>query len=137
MTVKEYLSQAMLLDRRIKNKKKRLDVIRSQVSCTSPRFTDEPKRQGVSTSSVERISMSIIELEECIEGEIIELTRLQKEISLAISAVNNPTYESILEMRYLLYYSWDQIIQDMGYSRRHVFKLHGEALKMVRFSNKP
>ena len=39
---------------------------------------------------------------------------------------------TILEMRYLSFMEWDEIISRMGYSRSYVFRLHGEALNAIR-----
>ena len=59
------------------------------------------------------------------------LKRVMKGIALAISRVDSMECRTILEMRYLSFMEWDEIISRMGYSRSYVFRLHKEALKAI------
>ena len=47
------------------------------------------------------------------------------------SIINCPEYQLVLELRYLCFKSWEEIALQMGYDVRHVFRLHGEALKAI------
>ena len=60
------------------------------------------------------------------------LKRVMKGIASAISRVDSMECRTILEMRYLSFMEWDEIISRMGYSRSYVFHLHGEALNAIR-----
>ena len=48
-----------------------------------------------------------------------------------IKGVDNTEYQTLLELRYLCYKTWEQIAVDMGYRVRNVHVLHNEALKKV------
>ena len=133
MTAKEYLSQAFYLNRQIKAKEKRLEWLREIAPGPSMRFSQEEKSKGDPRSSlVEEAALKVVELEEEIASDILELVRVMKEIASTISRVDSMECRTILEMRYLSFMEWDEIISRMGYSRSYVFRLHGEALNAIR-----
>lgn len=133
MTAKEYLSQAFYMNRQIKAKERRLEWLREIAPGPSMRFSQEEKSKGDPRSSlVENAALKVVELEEEIASDILELVRVMKEIASTISRVDSMECRTILEMRYLSFMEWDEIISRMGYSRSYVFRLHGEALNAIR-----
>jgi DNA-directed RNA polymerase specialized sigma subunit len=132
MSTKEYLSQAFVLDRKIKYKEKQLDALKSHNGYCSPVISDLPKGSPSVLSAVERTALKLMDLEEYIRKQIDELVRLENEIQGVISQVNNPEYETVLEMRYLSFMSWNEIATRMGYASNYVFEVHRRALDMVR-----
>ena len=96
------------------------------------KYTKEEKSKGDPRSSlVENAALKVVELEEEIASDILELVRVMKEIASAISRMDSMECRTILEMRYLSFMEWDEIISRMGYSRSYVFRLHKEALKAI------
>ena len=133
MTAKEYLSQAFYMNRQIKAKERRLEWLREIAPGPSMRFSQEEKSKGdPRISLVENAALKVVELEEEIASDILELVRVMKEIASTISRVDSMECRTILEMRYLSFMEWDEIISRMGYSRSYVFRLHGEALNAIR-----
>ena len=133
MTAKEYLSQAFYMNRQIKAKERRLEWLREIAPGPSMRFSQEEKSKGDPRSSlVEEAALKVVELEEEIASDILDLVRVMKDIATAISRVDSMECRTILEMRYLSFMEWDEIISRMGYSRSYVFRLHGEALNAIR-----
>ena len=133
MTTKEYLSQAFYMNRQIKAKERRLEWLREIAPGPSMRFSQEEKAKGDPRSSlVENAALKVVELEEEIASDILDLVRVMKDIASAISRVDSMECRTILEMRYLSFMEWDEIISRMGYSRSYVFRLHGEALNAIR-----
>lgn len=133
MTAKEYLSQAFYMNRQIKAKERRLEWLREIAPGPSMRFSQEEKSKGDPRSSlVEEAALKVVELEEEIASDILDLVRVMKDIASAISRVDSMECRTILEMRYLSFMEWDEIISRMGYSRSYVFRLHGEALNAIR-----
>ena len=133
MTAKEYLSQAFYMNRQIKAKERRLEWLREIAPGPSMRFSQEEKAKGDPRSSlVEEAALKVVELEEEIASDILDLVRVMKEIASTISRVDSMECRTILEMRYLSFMEWDEIISRMGYSRSYVFRLHGEALNAIR-----
>ena len=132
MTAKEYLSQAFYMNRQIKAKERRLEWLREIAPGPSMRFSQEEKSKGDPRSSlVENAALKVVELEEEIASDILDLVRVMKEIASTISRVDSMECRTILEMRYLSFMEWDEIISRMGYSRSYVFRLHGEALNAI------
>lgn len=67
-----------------------------------------------------------------INGEIDRLIALRNEIADVIWEVPDLQERVILYGRYVNFYSCEKIAQDMGYSERHVLRLHGSALERVQ-----
>ena len=66
-----------------------------------------------------------------IGSDIDALVDLKADITHRIKQINCPEYQLVLELRYLCFKSWEEIALQMGYDVRHVFRLHGEALKAI------
>jgi len=45
--------------------------------------------------------------------------------------VDNTEHQTLLELRYLCFKTWEQIAVDMGYNVRHVYRLHDEAIENI------
>ena len=71
----------------------------------------------------------IIDFENEINAEIDRLVDIKREITCLINGVSNPEEQTLLELRYLCFKTWEQIAVDMGYSLQNVYKLHSKALK--------
>ena len=79
----------------------------------------------------EDVICKIVDLEEEINVEIDRLVDLKREIREVISGVHNLEYQTLLELRYLCFKSWEQIAVLMNYNCNYVFDLHKRALKAV------
>lgn len=131
MTNKEFLQQAFFLDRKIKAKERQLESLRAHAEYMSPRLGDKVQASPSSRSYLEDTTIRIIELEDWIKAQIQELVRMKKEISEAIRSVGNIEYETVLEMRYLSFMSWEEITARMNYGSNYVFQIHRRALNLV------
>ena len=132
MTAKEYLGQAYRLDQRINSK---LEQIRSlnelAAKCTST-ITGMPKAPSHSTSIMEEAVGKIVDLQTEIDGDIGQLVDLKRDMVSIIKAVQNTEYQTLLELRYLCFKTWEQIAVAMGYNLRHVYRLHDEAVESIK-----
>jgi DNA-directed RNA polymerase specialized sigma subunit len=133
MNAKEYLSQAWYLDKRIKTKERQLDWLKSHAVYVSPKLTEVPKAPSTRRSPVEEAVVRITELEHEINTSISQLMRLKVEIAEVIRSVNSMECETLLEMRYLTFLSWDQVASQLNYSQDYIYHLHRKALALVRF----
>ena len=132
MDAKEYLSRAFELNRSLKFKERHLRDEKAKVPYSGPLYGDVKIDTNIRRSSVECAAIRIAALEEEIEDLKSELEEAIRSISSTIKRVGNTDMEAILEMRYLSFLDWEDIITRMGYSRGYVFKLHSRALRMVR-----
>ena len=134
--MKEYLSQAFRIDQRIQSKMEQskmeqvasLNDLATRATAT---YSDMPGSETRNLHRMEDAILSIIELEAEINGDICKLVQTKKDIVHKIKAVQNTEYQTLLELRYLCFKSWEQIAVDMGYELRWLYRLHHRALDAV------
>lgn len=134
MKVKEYLSKAYRIDQRVGSKLEQLASLRDLSRKATATLTDMPHNPGRNVRAMEGIIAKIMDLENEINQDIDKLVDLKREIVSAVKLTNNPVHQTLLELRYLGFRSWEQIAVEMGYSLQHVYRLHERALKSVSFS---
>ncbi len=131
MTVKEYLGQAYRLDQRINSKLEQVSSLNDLATTATSTLTGMPKNPNRATSTMADAIGKIIDLQAEINADIDALIDLKREIVAAIKSVINKEYQTLLELRYLCFKSWEQIAVDMGYTVRNIYYLHSEALQYV------
>lgn len=132
MGAKEYLSQAMWLDRIINNKLEQKEELESLAQRTTVDISREKVSGGRSTNSpMEDATVKLIDLCNEINDDIDKLVELKKEILETINQVEDFSCQLVLEMRYINNKSWDDVAREMGYDRRTIFRMHGKALKEI------
>lgn len=130
MTAKEYLSQAAVLKRRIKQIEERIEELRTEVS--SPKAIRYDKDMVQSSPAGDALASYMVRLEK----EQIDLYRLKaeylekrEEIRTRLTRVNPDLYSDILYMRYLEQKPLGQIAEELSYSYEWICRLHGRALQ--------
>lgn len=131
MTKKEYLSQAYRLDQRINSKLEQVESLNGLATKVSSTLTGMPKNPNRATSTMADAVAKIIDLQAEINNDIDRLVDLKREMVMVIKTVANKEYQTLLELRYLCFRTWEQIAVDMGYNVRHVYRLHDEAVESV------
>ena len=66
-----------------------------------------------------------------INRDIDRLVDLKAEARRLIGQVKEPDQQLVLELRYLCYKPWSEIMVELGCSEPTVYRLHGEALKKI------
>lgn len=130
MTAKEFLRGIRGHNQRIKALMERrqyyYDIAQGTGSGEPPRIGG-----GNQSSRVENAVHKLMELEEDLNKEI---DRLVDEVRLAerlIDKLEDSRHRDVLKFRYLNGWSWETITDEMGYEKRYIFKLHGEALVKI------
>lgn len=131
MTAKEYLGQAYRLDQRINSKLEQVLSLRDLTTKATATMSDMPGGGSRNVYRMQDIIGKIIDLENEINADIDRLVDLKRDIVAIIKAVENPEYQTLLELRYLCFKTWEQIAVDMGYSTRNVYKLHDAAIEKL------
>ncbi|SDN09458.1 DUF1492 domain-containing protein [Acetanaerobacterium elongatum] len=131
MTAKEYLGQAYRLDHRINSKLEQIASLNELATKCTYTLTGMPRNPNRSTSTMADAIAKIIDLQAEINRDIDRLVNLKREMVRIIKAVDNTEYQTLLELRYLCFKTWEQIAVDMGYNVRHVYRLHGEAVESI------
>ncbi len=131
MKAKEYLGQAYRLDQRINSKLEQIASLNElEMKCTST-LTGMPRNHDRSISKIEVVS-KIVDLQEEINRDVEKLVDLKRELVWRIKAVDDTEYQTLLELRYLCFKTWEQIAVAMGYNLRHVYRLHDEAVESIK-----
>ena len=131
MNAKEYLSQVMFIDRRIDSKLEQVMTLRDMAAKASALVSDMPRADSPNLHSMEDTIIRIVDLEREINRDIDRLVDLKAEVRRAISQVEEPEQQLVLELRYLCYKKWSEIMIELNYSEPTVYRLHDEALKKI------
>lgn len=136
MTTKGYLGQAYRLDQRINSKLEQVASLNELATKCTSTLTDMPRNPNRGTSTMADAVTKIVDLQAEINEDIDRLVDLKRDMVRAIKAVDNTEYQTLLELRYLCFKTWEQIAVDMGYNVRHVYRLHDEAVGCITISER-
>ena len=128
---KEYMNQAYRIDHRINAKIEQVSSLHSLATKATSTLSDMPGSGTRNVTRMEDIIIKIITLENEINADIDTLVDLKRDIMSYIKRVSNPEYQTLLELRYLCFKTWEQVAVDMNYSMQHLFRLHDKALKEI------
>lgn len=134
MTAKEYLSQAYRIDQRINSKLEQIVSLRALATKATSTLSDTPPSGTRNVHSMEDTIAKMVDLENEINVDIDTLVDLKRKLVSIIKKINNPEYQTLLELRYLCFKTWEQIAVEMGYSLQHIFRIHDKALKEISIS---
>ncbi len=134
MTAKEYMKQAKILLRRIDRKQKEADTLRQKLSLPkSPAYSDMPKTVSPESHEIEVGIAKIISLEEEVSSIRGELDLMIAEVNHNISQLDDSDMRDLLIKRYVEFKSWKVIFSEMGYSKSSAYRLHQQALSIIKF----
>ena len=131
MTAKEYLGQAYRLDQRINSKLEQVMSLRDLATKATSTLSDVAPSGTRNVHRMEDIIVKIVDLENEINRDIDNLVDLKREMVSVIKAVTDPELQTLLELRYLCFKSWEQIAVEMEYSIQHIFRLHDKSLREI------
>ena len=132
MRAKEYLGQAYRLDQRINSKLEQIASLDELAMKCNLRLTGQPRNPDRGISNMAEAVCKIIDLQTEINYDIQKLVDLKREMVRVIKAVDNTEYQTLLELRYLCFKTWEQIAVDLGYNVRHVYRMHDEAVESIK-----
>lgn len=132
MRAKEYLGQAYRLDQRINSKLEQIASLDELAMKCNLRLTGQPRNPDRGISNMAEAVCKIIDLQTEINYDIQKLVDLKREMVRVIKAVDNTEYQTLLELRYLCFKTWEQIAVDLGYNVRHVYRMHDEAVSSIK-----
>ena len=131
MSPKEYLSQAMYIDQRIDSKLQQVATLRESAAKVTATLTDMPRSASPNPQAMENTIVKIIDLENEINRDVDRLVDLKAEVKRVISWLSSPDQQLVLELRYLCFKPWSEIMEALGISETSVYRVHGEALKNI------
>ena len=131
MTAKEYLGQAYRLDQRINSKLEQVASLNELATKCTWALTGMPRNPNRRTSTMAEVVAKIVDLQTEINHDIDRLIDLKREMVMLIKSVDNTECQTLLELRYLCFKTWEQIAVDMGYTIDNVYRIHRKALSVV------
>ena len=131
MNAKEYLSQVMHIDQRINSKLEQVVKLRESATKATATLSYMPRPDAHSMQTMENTICKIVDLEREINADIDALVDLKAQARRVIGQLKDPDQQLVLELRYLCYRPWTDIMEELGISETSVYRIHGEALKNI------
>lgn len=132
MNAKEFLMRGFNLERHVRNLTNEIDHYRSLVNNCSVTYSDMPK-STTENYKLEDCTQKIIDLQKELSDAMADLVDVKCAITRAIHKIGNYDYEDLLVKRYVFCETWEKIAEDMNYELRYIHKLHGKALRELKF----
>lgn len=131
MTAKKYLTQIRLLDNRINDgieELAQLDALLKKVTAAmGGEVVSSSKNPDKMTDTIYKID----KLRNKLNHNVDKYVDIKREVSEILSQVEDPVHYKILHSRYVLYKTWEQIADEIGYTYQWTCQLHGVALREV------
>ena len=131
LTAKEYLSQAYRIDQRINSKIEQVQSLRELSGKATATLSNETFSGTRNFHRMEDVICKIMDLESEINADLMQLINTKHEIVTVVKCVENPELQTLLELRYLCFKTWEQIAVEMHFDLRWVHRLHHRALNEV------
>lgn len=131
LSARDYLSQAYRIDQRINSKLEQVQSLRDLSTKATATLCDTPRGGTFNIYRMEGIIAKITDLESEINYDLNTLIDLKREIVTVVRCVENPELQTLLELRYLCYKTWEEISVDLHLDVRWIHRLHGRALNEV------
>ena len=131
MTAKEYLSQAYRIDHRINSKIEQVQSLRDLAAKATATLSDMPRSASPNVHRMEDVIAKMVDLESEINADLTRLINLKHEIVTVVKCVESPELQTLLELRYLCFMTWEQIAVELHFDLRWVHRLHNRALNEV------
>lgn len=127
-SVKDWLSRATNIDAEISALESELKSIGGRVYL-GIKYGD--KVQTGRTNGTEDAVNTYMKYSDKLLEKLQELYAVKTEIALAIFKLQDVRYRTLLELYYLKKLTWEKVAEEMHIDVRHIYRLHGQALKEV------
>lgn len=124
---KKYLMQYQNAKKRVALLQEQIDALRNDQ--TSPVGLGDGMPHGSILSDLSTYAAQLDELQRKQKKEAESQMVLYNEILQHIEQLLNADEKDVLIRRYLIGQHWAKIADEMGYSYRHITRIHGQALK--------
>lgn len=128
MNIKQFLGKHFEISNAINSKLEQLEELRHLAAAASSPTLSESHCTGTYSDRVGRTVARIMDLDREINGEIDGLVEIKIQIRNMIGGLSDSTQRTILERHYILHESWEVIAEKVGYSPRHITRLHNQAI---------
>ena len=137
MTKKQYLRQGYKLKQEIKSLEQTLEELESNLDNVKAIQYSKDKLQGGplqdDTNIIEKID-KIIEIENIVKEKLLELKTFQANLILEILKLNNTDEKNLLQARYIMNLTWEEISKELDYSLTQIHRIHRKALENFKMT---
>ena len=137
MNKKEYLKQGYKLKQEIKSLEQTLKELESNLDNVKAIQYSKDKLQGGplqdDTNIIEKID-KIIEVENIVKEKLLELKTFQANLILEILKLNNTDEKNLLQARYIMNLTWEEISKELDYSLTQIHRIHRKALENFKMA---
>ena len=131
ISAKDYLSQAYRIDQRINSKLEQVQSLRNLAEKASATLCEVPNSGTRNFHRMEDVICKMIDLEDEINADLKALIDLKHEIVTIIKCVEAPDLQTLLELRYLCFNTWEEISVSLHLDIRWIHRLHNKALNEI------
>lgn len=131
LTAKEYLFQAYRIDQRINSKIEQVRSLRALAEKAASTLSDTLTGGTRNFHRMEDVIAKMVDLESGINADLKALIDLKHEIVTVVKCVSHPELQTLLELRYLCFMTWEEISVSLRLEIRLVHRLHNRALNEV------
>lgn len=128
MTAKEYLGQIRKYDILIENKTKMIQRLREQAESVTVAMGGERVKSSGSNDKLGDTIVKILDLENTIKKDVESMARVKQDVMNTIDKIGDADLMNVLYKRYVHFKTWEEIPEEMGYTERTIYRLHGKAL---------
>lgn len=128
MKAKECLRELQRMDVEIKAMREQISVLENEAEGVQAlRYSDLPK--GGKVRDTADVLAEIADLQKICTARIEALTEKRRVAMSVIAGIERTELRSVLLLRYCLGKSWNEISEELNYSRRSILRMHGDALQ--------
>lgn len=120
------LHRIIWLHRQLQRDKEQLYMLREMAEGTASIPTDTVHVQNSLPPSGNKFAVAAADLTEMMEAEEYELKELQDKVKSFVETIEDPVDSRVIQLRYIECYEWQMISNLVGYTRRHVFRIHNK-----------
>lgn len=99
-----------------------------------PALIQDGMPHGSSCMDLSEYAAQLDELLTELKDKMEQRIRIRREITQRIEAMRDETEKTVLRLRYIRWMKWEQIAERMGYSSKHVQRIHKKALRNFKMS---
>ena len=126
MNAKEYLNQAWELNQMINDKMEKAERLRQDLYGRGVSYENNGGSDAIS-----KAICKVIAFEQEADALIDKMIAIKIDIEHAIGKLDDRRYRKLLERRYLFFESFEVIAGKMGYSKKHIYRLHDKAVSAL------
>lgn len=136
MNPKEYWEEADRLRRRIKRKENEILSLRDRAEgMTGMSDSDMPKTASPDPHKMEVAVCKVMELEQEVQEIQAELDSMISSFRDSMNVLTDSDMKDLLTKRYIEFKPWKIIFREMGYSKSNGFRIHQQALALIKFGS--